>query len=1069
MPKILSNTPTGEDYLKTGSHNKIAETIIDIINNDVKLEKDNKLEKKIIGLEGEWGSGKSNIIKIIESRINKDKISFHHFLFDTWTHQEDLNRKSLLDELIKFLKIKTIINENDEKETYLKLYKKEITKNTTSYPIYKIYYILWVTAFLIITLGNLVYKERVNERIFRGFYDDSFKYLVNEFYFNFLFILYPRIDAINFIYLLKISPFVLIIIGFIVFCVNFCSLLNNGKKTIEILSELFSFSRGDSNNKSSIEYIQEVEKNNRAFKSFLKEEIDSKLNGNILIITFDNIDRLTDDKVIAIWSMINIFFAEEIGNNLSNIWLIIPFDESKIIKSFKDEEIAEGLLDKTFSFTFRVTPPITSNWEKNIFEKLFKEAFFDIVIDNDELSLLTRIFAEYNKKINPRKVINFINDLVTYYYLNSEIKMRYVALFNLNKNRILGEGSINENIINREYLSGLKSYFENDDLLDINIAKVVYGVDTDEDANECLLIKDINDVLYNNSVVDISNYISTPSFYSNFTNVFNKFIWSISAESLNVIKISNILLIINSDKINESEKIFIKKCWDNFNNKVFNKPYLIIDLFVKEKNKFPILENKKSLLDNMIFYSTQNKTKVLLNHISDYLFDNTETKDKKPKYSPKTYYEFLSCIRNSLISNSNSNLTIQNLDLKRAIINPDLFLEIFEYDKDIYNLRIDIKNEDLIDYFLNYNLPFDDYSITYERVSKNKELIYDLNFTKKYDFNRLLKFLIEIINNGNLNDVKEFDLYIDVIYNLSEEQLLNININNTFDKYILFLNSENITINTSIYTILLANFHRYYLLTNSDIVVKNNLELLQKFEFNVEKASNRILDFISINEFIKIISILKRIEFENLNILLENALINNDLSELDFAFLVENYSDFKKYVFNNDSSKLLKLFKKKYSKNNIEIERVDLALIGENSVFEEKILFQAKEYLLNNHSKIEKNLLSDTFYLKLLKKLIALEILNDSYFNNDFYVSLKDLLIKINFNDIKYNILFDFKRNLEKLKLIDVFKDVLLKRNLNNSNVKLIKYMSPEINELIIDPQLAKKKQIIERLSKRKS
>ena len=70
FPKILSNIPEGKDLFKAESHRKISNTIISIIENQSNL-----IDKQIIGLEGDWGTGKSNIIKIIEEDIsNKNEL-----------------------------------------------------------------------------------------------------------------------------------------------------------------------------------------------------------------------------------------------------------------------------------------------------------------------------------------------------------------------------------------------------------------------------------------------------------------------------------------------------------------------------------------------------------------------------------------------------------------------------------------------------------------------------------------------------------------------------------------------------------------------------------------------------------------------------------------------------------------------------------------------------------------------------------------------------------------------------------------------------------------------------------
>ena len=59
-PCFISINPCGEDLLDGGSQERIADCIKDHIEND-------DCKSHLIGLEGKWGSGKSNIIEILKN------------------------------------------------------------------------------------------------------------------------------------------------------------------------------------------------------------------------------------------------------------------------------------------------------------------------------------------------------------------------------------------------------------------------------------------------------------------------------------------------------------------------------------------------------------------------------------------------------------------------------------------------------------------------------------------------------------------------------------------------------------------------------------------------------------------------------------------------------------------------------------------------------------------------------------------------------------------------------------------------------------------------------------------
>ena len=65
------------------------------------------MESNLIGLDGAWGSGKSNLVKILELKLAD---THHFFVYDAWGHQEDLQRRSFLEELTADLRNYDIVN-----------------------------------------------------------------------------------------------------------------------------------------------------------------------------------------------------------------------------------------------------------------------------------------------------------------------------------------------------------------------------------------------------------------------------------------------------------------------------------------------------------------------------------------------------------------------------------------------------------------------------------------------------------------------------------------------------------------------------------------------------------------------------------------------------------------------------------------------------------------------------------------------------------------------------------------------------------------------------------------------
>ena len=66
-PKFLPNTPIGADLFEGKSQDKIAEVISEVITNN---------NFQVVGIDGAWGTGKSNLVEIIKTKLNN-----HNFFF----------------------------------------------------------------------------------------------------------------------------------------------------------------------------------------------------------------------------------------------------------------------------------------------------------------------------------------------------------------------------------------------------------------------------------------------------------------------------------------------------------------------------------------------------------------------------------------------------------------------------------------------------------------------------------------------------------------------------------------------------------------------------------------------------------------------------------------------------------------------------------------------------------------------------------------------------------------------------------------------------------------------------
>ncbi len=78
-PRFIQNKPCGIDKLDGGSQERLAKTIARHFRQNDSLNDDNALPR-IIGIEGIWGSGKSNVVKILEKELSDN---YYFFLIQT--------------------------------------------------------------------------------------------------------------------------------------------------------------------------------------------------------------------------------------------------------------------------------------------------------------------------------------------------------------------------------------------------------------------------------------------------------------------------------------------------------------------------------------------------------------------------------------------------------------------------------------------------------------------------------------------------------------------------------------------------------------------------------------------------------------------------------------------------------------------------------------------------------------------------------------------------------------------------------------------------------------------------
>jgi hypothetical protein len=403
----------------------------------------NKADCRLLGLDGEWGSGKSNLIKILESKLEE---THHVFIYDAWGHQEDLQRRAFLEELTAKLCAEGVISPKTWKSKLKDLLSRKRETVTRTVP--RLSYGIVITALVaIFTPVAKVISDSIDN------------------------------NAISIaVTTLPIAVGLLIWIGASI----------RRERILGIQDVYAIYKEKDVTNETHVQ-ISEKEPSVVEFQTWmfdLAEALDNKK----LVIVFDNMDRLPPNKVREFWSLIHTFFSEA---SYKGIWVIIPFDRAHIAAAFRDDtKISEQFLSKSFAVTFRVAPPVLTDWQ-HFFALKYREAFDDS--EDHELPTVRQIFDALNEKISPRSIIHFINDLVAHrLVVEDHIPLRYIAAFVLRKSEILAD-TVNQ-ILTLEFLGNVEPIFRDDKELANYIAALAYHVPV-ESASQVSLQREIHNAM----------------------------------------------------------------------------------------------------------------------------------------------------------------------------------------------------------------------------------------------------------------------------------------------------------------------------------------------------------------------------------------------------------------------------------------------------------------------------------------------------------------------------------------------------------------------------------------------
>jgi len=739
--KLLDDKTTDEDKF---SHKKVADAIELLIRNTD--------EGKSIGLTGNWGSGKSSIISMINKNLKEkkenDNKEYKVFVFDAWAHEGDPLKRSFLEKIIDFLsKEKWLIDDKWVEEKKSELSRKIETNIVTNKKIpTKV-----AVYFTIATVIALLFKEFFSK--------------------------WPLMEM--WLLVLSIIFMVIPVIILIIAAIKYHS--TKGKKKLDYIS-VFSDKGVE---KIETKTFKTEEPTSIEFQERFKEIFEKIHNNNDkkLLIVIDNLDRIDEEDALKIWSTMKAFFdiKDLCEKWQKNLWLLVPFDRSALDRIWRNSDkkidLPSSFTEKTFQIIFETPLPVTSDWEQ-YFKNQFKLAFENFTNEDllDNIIKIYDIEARKNKlPPTPREIKIFINNLGSSFLKNKfEIDLRVQALYVIlrkvnwkDDDTLIDElRQPNSPYITPEIISLFPLDFRRE------LAALFFGVDKKK-AWQMVMYDAISDSLIKEDENEIVNYKDSPGFYTMLSKIIiNKYKIGFDIQD------KQQLLIVSKN---------LGSIYTNNNDDLGNYKFCFnhIKLQIYNITNWGMFNQTMAngLISLMNFYKNDLKYENILSSICnlEYLTDHSSSIDSGTIYSLKSDKETINVIKslNSIISNLIQNEKEEYLEKYYLINLPDgssylNFLELLlnlkeienynkyykpaikasEVDKSLVNLiktgnLIRIIHKDIIEFFIKIN-----FTLNYKLVvNEAYNRFINLETDKKSEIQVILAIQIIIIRYNKITDV----------------------------------------------------------------------------------------------------------------------------------------------------------------------------------------------------------------------------------------------------------------------------------------------------------------------------
>lgn len=404
-PTIIFEEPAESDQFDNGGHSRTASALADAI-----LQVSDR--GGAIGLEGRWGSGKSTVIRLAERLMPKNEkgsATFVVFNYDLWSNQNDDFRRSLLESMVVFGVSRGLLTSSKADKILEQIRGK---KKTTIKENNREYSLLGV-AFLVLTpIIPFLYIWLSPATVFKNNAAGDMEIVFH--WWHIAIVATVLLAYIGFFYRLMSQMWTFK--GWMPTRRPGVSFAGGASRAVSMFSR-------DVENEKVTESIRDEDPTTVEFRKFFVDLLKQlQHGGQRLIFVFDNIDRLTVEKVASVWSEMRVVFAPDtkVGDTASVI-AVVPFDREHLMEALDIQSDVNGagtrtyvdFLRKAFVRSLQVSPPVATDWRRYL-DKMFQQAFGSALSADTAYRLfkLLDVFCQAQGRTpTPREIIGYVNDI----------------------------------------------------------------------------------------------------------------------------------------------------------------------------------------------------------------------------------------------------------------------------------------------------------------------------------------------------------------------------------------------------------------------------------------------------------------------------------------------------------------------------------------------------------------------------------------------------------------------------------------------------------------------------------